>query len=218
MRVRHTLIRDPAADAAGCAHDLVATLTDTSQGALAAVRNAQYASVAWARGGRLTGWAPTDAIVARLDESQATLREGPALDALREQRLVSVPDTSRERRWPMFAGRAAELAVGSMLSLPLTTRGECLGVLDLCATSANAFTREDRRVTSAFADRAATAPRRADPAAADTQIHDGSPDPTHDLHVTTGRTGNVVVVHAVGVVAPVPGSPAEGSPPPLVTR
>jgi anti-anti-sigma factor len=200
MPVQHTLVRDPIGDAAPRVHDLVATLTDTSYGALAAVRNAQYASIAWARGRWLTGEAPTAAIVARLDGLQAALRGGPSLEALREQHVVSVPDTSSEQRWPMFAARAAELAVGSILSLPLMTRGECLGVLNLYATSANAFTRDDTHIASAFADRAAKALRRIETVVVDTQIHTAMSDLTHGLRVTIGRTGNTVVVRVRGVV------------------
>ena len=92
-----------------------------------------------------------------LDAAQATLGQGPCLDALREQRTVTIPDTSNETRWPAFAMRAAELGVGSMLSLPLSVRQEGWGVLNLYARRPHAFTGDDETIGSVFAARAAIA-------------------------------------------------------------
>jgi anti-anti-sigma factor len=133
------------------ASDVAATLTEITRGVLAAVAAAQYASVAWAGGRWLTGQAPTDPVVATLDALQAALGQGPCLDALREQRTVTIPDTGSETRWPLFAAQAAELGVGSMLSLPLSVRQERWGVLNLYATRPHAFTGNDETIATVFA-------------------------------------------------------------------
>lgn len=143
------------------ASDVAATLADITSAVLAAVAAAQYASIAWARGRWLTGEAPTHPIVSTLDASQATLGQGPCLDALREQHAVTIPDMGRETRWPVFAARAAELGVGSMVSLPLSVRQEGLGVLNLYARRSHAFTGDDETIGSVFAARAAIALYRA---------------------------------------------------------
>ncbi len=143
------------------APDVAATLTDTTSGALATVAAAQYASIAWARGRWLTGRAPTDRIVARLDAWQAELGQGPCLDALREQHTVVIPDMRSEVRWPVFAARATESKVGSMVSVPLSVRREGLGVLNLYATRPHAFSGEDERTGAVFATCAAVALYRA---------------------------------------------------------
>jgi anti-anti-sigma factor len=152
----------PTSAACPPAADAIATLASiVSIGALAAVPTAQYASVAWARGRSLIGQAPTHTTVAHLDTLQVELRQGPSLDALREQHVVAVQDISSETRWPVFAARATEAHVGSMLSMPLTVRDECCGVLNLYATQPRAFSEADERSGLEFADRAAIALHRA---------------------------------------------------------
>jgi anti-anti-sigma factor len=139
------------------ASDVAATLTEITSGVLATVTAAQYASIAWARDRWLTGQAPTDPVVATLDALQATLGQGPSLDALRQQHTVAIPDTGSETRWPVFAARAAALGVRSMVSLPLSVRHESLGVLNLYATRAHAFTGDDQTIAALFAARGAIA-------------------------------------------------------------
>jgi GAF domain-containing protein len=143
------------------APDVAATLAGITSGVLTAVAAAQYSSVAWACGRWLTGEAPTHRIVARMDALQAELRQGPCLDALRDQHTVAIPDMGNDARWPVFAARAAELDEGSMLSLPLSVRQESLGVLNLYAARPHAFTDDDETVGEVFATRAAIALYRA---------------------------------------------------------
>jgi anti-anti-sigma factor len=143
------------------APEVVATLTAVTTGVLTAVSAARYASITWAGDRWLTGHAPTHSTVARLDALQAELRQGPCLDVLREHHTVTIPDMRGEARWPAFATRAAELGVASMLSLPLTVRQECLGVLNLYATRPHAFTSTDDITGAAYAAHAAIAVHQA---------------------------------------------------------
>ena len=149
-------LRPPAA-----ASDVAAAMTDITSGALVAVVAAQYASIAWAGDRWLTGRAPTHPAVATLDALQATLGQGPCLDALRGQTSVTIGDTGSETRWPVFAARAAELGVRSMVSLPMSVRQQGFGVLNLYATRPHAFTGDDETAAAMFATRAAVALYRA---------------------------------------------------------
>src|ERR1700742_3374851 len=139
-------------------HDILAGITSS---ALTAVPVAVHASITWARGRWLVGRAPTHAAVAGLDALQAELRQGPALDALRNQHIVTVEDTGSEARWPPFAARARAAHVGIMVCLPLRVNGECCGVLNLYAALPRAFSAQDERTATAFADQAALGLSRA---------------------------------------------------------
>ena len=62
-----------------------------------------------------------------------------------------------ELRWPQFTQRAAELGVGSMLSLQLYVEGDDLGALNLLSTERHAFHDESEHVGLLFASHAAVA-------------------------------------------------------------
>jgi GAF domain-containing protein len=78
----------------------------------------------------------TDEISPDVDQGQYDDESGPCLDALREGRVVLVPDTGVVAdRWPSFSRRAAAAGVVSTLSLPLTAGDACLGVMNLYSTA-----------------------------------------------------------------------------------
>jgi len=58
--------------------------------------------------------------------------DGPCVAALRSGALVAVPDLAAAAdRYPAFAPRALEAGVGSIYGIPLSGRGEMVGVLDV---------------------------------------------------------------------------------------
>ena len=59
---------------------------------------------------------PSDDLVARCDQAQDELGEGPCLDAIWDQHTVIVNDLARDGRWPRFGPRAGELGAGSLIS------------------------------------------------------------------------------------------------------
>lgn len=66
-------------------------------------------------------------------------------------------DMRTEQRWPVFAKRAADLGVGSMLSIQLYVTGDNLGALNLYSEFAEAFNDESEHVGLLLAAHAAIA-------------------------------------------------------------
>jgi len=92
-----------------------------------------------------------------LDALQGQLHQGPCLDAIWDQRVVSVPDVADEGRWPEFAREAAASGVGSLLCFQLFVEGDNLGALNLYSRRAGAFGAESQDVGLLFAAHAAVA-------------------------------------------------------------
>ncbi|HYP46035.1 MAG TPA: GAF and ANTAR domain-containing protein [Propionibacteriaceae bacterium] len=132
-------------------HDLVAA-------AVAEIPGVQEGSVnVVLRRRDVTSHSPSGELPKRVDALQAEVGEGPCLDAVFTQRLVRVPDMSKEQRWPRFAGRAAEAGAASMLSLRLWVEGDNLGALNLYSRKPHAFDDESEEVGLLFASHAAVA-------------------------------------------------------------
>lgn len=92
--------------------------------------------------GRIDTPAQSDPLVARVDELQYRVQEGPCLDAIRVHEVVASPDLRREERWPRWAPEVAALGVTGMLCVRLFTHRDTLGALNLLATRADAFDEE----------------------------------------------------------------------------
>lgn len=76
----------------------------------------------------------TDSRAAEVEELQATLGEGPGIDALESGRPILVEDLAAPmstHRWPMFAPDVGRLGVRAMYSLPLALGAIRVGALDL---------------------------------------------------------------------------------------
>lgn len=88
------------------------------------------------------------------DPETSLLRDGPGLvpKAIREEQIIYAPDVSKE------ADYIASLPdTQSELVVPLKTNNNVLGVLNLQSPELDNFSQSDRRVLSAFAERAAAA-------------------------------------------------------------
>ena len=81
------------------------------------------------QGRRATLIHATDATVARLEEMQFDLGEGPSFDAFTTAALVSVPDLVQTDQWPAFLRSAAELTVGAIFTFPLMLGAACTGTV-----------------------------------------------------------------------------------------
>jgi GAF domain-containing protein len=92
--------------------------------------------------GRIDTPARTDPLVAQIDELQYRVQEGPCLDAIATNEIVSSPDLRQEERWPRWAPEVAALGVLGMLCVRLYTNRDTLGALNLLATRADAFDEE----------------------------------------------------------------------------
>lgn len=98
----------------------------------------------------------TDDLVARLDQFQTDLREGPAHDALRDGHTILIEDLENVD-WPNFAPKALELGVRSMLAFRLFVERQTLGVLTLYGSEPHAFGDDSIAVGEVLAQHAAVA-------------------------------------------------------------
>lgn len=121
------------------------------------VPGARWAGISRIRGRQVVAVVPTDPIVAKLDELQSELRDGPCLTALREHHTVQIADMSADTRWPQFARQATELGVHSLLSSQLFVRGENLGSLNLYGGEASVFSEDSVESGTILAQHAAVA-------------------------------------------------------------
>lgn len=93
----------------------------------------------------------------RVDALQSETGQGPCLDASYEERVVSVPDLSKDQRWPQFSRAAVKLGARSMLSFQLFVDGDHLGALNLFGKDVEAFDAESERIGALVAAHAAVA-------------------------------------------------------------
>jgi diguanylate cyclase (GGDEF)-like protein len=96
--------------------------------------------------------AASDASALRFEKLQSELAEGPCLAAYRLGEAVSVPDLSRDDRFPAFAARALEAGLVAVFTFPLRQGGEQLGALDLYRSSAGALSGDEMTAAQTLAD------------------------------------------------------------------
>jgi len=134
------------------------TLAEVVRASIAMIPGAAEGSISVVLGRRrVEPRVPSADLPLQVDAVQTETGEGPCLDAIYEQRTVSVPDMATEQRWPRFAERASGLGAASMLSFQLYVSGDNLGALNLYARTPHAFTEESEHIGSLFAVHAAVA-------------------------------------------------------------
>lgn len=99
--------------------------------------------------------ATTSEAVDAIDTLQARTREGPCVDAIRQEEVFSSPDILADGRWPNFAAAAAEAGFRSALSFRLFVDEESLGALNLYSGVLDAFSPDDRLKGAVIAAQAA---------------------------------------------------------------
>ena len=109
------------------------------------------------RGRPTSATACSDPLASDADRAQYQADEGPALDALRHERPVTVRDTATESRWPRFCQEAASLGIRSCNAAPLVNDGETVGALMLYARRPAAFGPEEARRAERFTQHASGA-------------------------------------------------------------
>jgi GAF domain-containing protein len=83
--------------------------------------------------------AATDPVIARLDQAQHDLGEGPCLAAARNEETYLIRDTLDEPRWPRWAAAAAEVGIRSVLSVQLTGPEHLHAAMNLYSTTVDAY-------------------------------------------------------------------------------
>lgn len=133
---------------------LVDSLQGVASAGCALLSGCSAASITLIEGSRPLTVAATDDTAVAIDEAQYDEGDGPCLSAAREERILWIEDTAAVPTWPSFAVRAAELGVGSSLSVPLVLPGANYGGLNLYGQEPGAFDEHDREVAAAFAAQA----------------------------------------------------------------
>jgi len=110
-------------------------------------------------GGRLESLAYTDDLVAKADQLQYDLGEGPCRDATWQAVTLASQDLAVDDRWPQWAPQASHLGIASVLAAELTAADteRRLGALNLYWTQPTTFTSDDLAYASIFAVHAAVA-------------------------------------------------------------
>ena len=106
--------------------------------------------------GLVTRAAASDAGSSSLEDLQLDLGEGPAVEAVRFERLVMVPDLSAVTpdRWPAYTPAALDRGVCAVMAYPLRIGGIHLGVLSLYRSDAGALDDADLALALHYADAA----------------------------------------------------------------
>jgi GAF domain-containing protein len=96
----------------------------------------------------------SDPVAAQVDAVQYELGNGPCLHAMRDGHMVRIEDTTDKARWPEFERRAASHGIRSCLALPLRSKGQRVGALNLYARDASAFGAAEAQRAADFAENA----------------------------------------------------------------
>lgn len=176
--------------------DLQDVLAHIARFAVAAVPGADGAGATLVRAGEgppsVIAWAVTDPFVREVDHIQYDIcGEGPCLTAMSTQRPLISGSLGSDSRWPRFGGRVARMTVHSALSVPLITRGEVVGALNIYARDRDAFTEHALRLGEEFARPAA--------------VSVGNIQLLHAAHtratqLQTALTNRAVIDQAIGIV------------------
>jgi GAF domain-containing protein len=127
--------------------DTDALLVDIVHAALDLIPHVAEASVSVVMGRRtVQSRAASGELPRQVDALQSSTGQGPCIDAAYEERIVRVPDMSREERWPDFAQAAYSAGARSMLSFQLFVEGDNLGALNLYGDDVNVFDEESEQV------------------------------------------------------------------------
>ncbi len=111
------------------------------------IKGCDYAGFTLTHKDRLETAAATGPVIARLDQAQHDLGEGPCLEAARTEETYLIRDTSDEPRWPRWSAAAAEVGVRSVLSVQLTGPDHLHAAMNLYSTTVDAYD-EDAIITA----------------------------------------------------------------------
>ncbi len=176
--------------------DLDEVLVHIARFAVSSVPGAEGAGVTLIRAAdgppSVVAWAVTDAFVREVDNLQYDIcKEGPCLTAMQTGRSLISGSLGSDARWPRFGGRVARLRVHSALSLPLVTRGEVVGALNIYAHERDAFTEHALRLGEQFARPAAVS-------VANIQLLHAAH--TRAIQLQTALTNRAVIDQAIGII------------------
>jgi GAF domain-containing protein len=137
--------------------DIQGVLSRIASLAKRTLSSADEVSVTLVRHRRAHTAAFTGQLAIHLDERQYENGRGPCLDACAGHRTLSVPDMSRESRWPDWAAQAMEAGARSSLSVGLPIEQQVTGALNIYSRKPEAFDDDTIVLAQTFAGYAAVA-------------------------------------------------------------
>ena len=138
--------------------DVGGTLQAIATAAATTVAHADDCGISYVIGrSAIEARAATSQLPRTVDALQERLRQGPCLDAVRDQPVVRVDDVAADDRWPEFSRQASQLGVGSMLCFQLFVEGDNLGAMNMYSRTPRAFDEESEEIGLLFASHAAVA-------------------------------------------------------------
>jgi GAF domain-containing protein len=136
----------------------VATLKAVVDRAVDVVPGCDWASVTVRRRGqRLETLASSSQFPEDCDQLQYELGEGPCADAVWDADSYLSQDIGADPRWPRWGPRVAELGIGSVLAIRLTTEQETIGALNLYSATRDAYDEDALDHATVFTAHAANA-------------------------------------------------------------
>ena len=139
---------------------LETTLLGIGNLAASVIPSCEEAGVTLETSGQVSVRVSTGDVAERVDAYQYEIDEGPCVAAADTKKPVLITDMSTEERWPRFASFGVAQGVKSSYAIPMTLRGEMIGVLNLYSVD-NAFGPADEQIGVRFAEQAAMAVRHA---------------------------------------------------------
>lgn len=139
--------------------DSLSTMERIVEAAVESIDACDWCAVTvWHRDGRVETAASTSAEAALADDLQYKLDEGPCLEAIWRLGVFLIENLSDERRWPEWTPQAAQLGIGSVLSVKIDTPGaRSEAALNLYSGTPFAFDHTDVALAGIFARHAAAA-------------------------------------------------------------
>ena len=95
--------------------------------------------------------------VARADQLQYELNEGPCVTAAVESRMVSSADLASDARWPRWGTQVSKWGFHSVISVGLHGRGQRIGALNIYGPEKSQFSADDIEMAHLFAAHASAA-------------------------------------------------------------
>ncbi|WP_372492264.1 ANTAR domain-containing protein [Micromonospora cabrerizensis] len=171
--------------------DLEGVLQQVANLARRTIAGVDEASVTLIRGRNAHTAAFTGDLALTLDERQYEEGGGPCLEAAATTAVVSVPDLTREQRWPHYTPAALKAGVRSSLSVGLPVQETVTGALNMYSTKPDAFDDEAIVLAQTFSGYAAVA-------LANAHLYDATA--TLAQHMQAAMEYRAVIEQAKGVV------------------
>lgn len=110
---------------------------------------------------RIETKAATSQLVWELDDVQYDLQEGPCVDSIRKEPLMSAPHLRDDSRWPRYVPQAVERGVRSQLAYRLYVEDHTMGGLNFYSTESDTLQDGAYEIGELFATHATVALGRA---------------------------------------------------------